>query len=242
MFVHRILCLLFGHQAGNRRCRCGAEVLSAGGSYAHIRHNLTCFFGGHRYRLAGARDDHNEYVCIACGHPLLLLRESDGRPRHGVFKKYIHYSCGLLGHRVRLVALRDGFSEYACDCGHSFLKEAQGLLKIRHPWICLLSGHSVRFLRRRGGHAEFLCRNCGHPFLWDRQPYLRGSEPPPVIRPSTIFHRATGKSSPPRQAFRFAPATDRRIASRPGNSPATPAASDAAVISRSHTGSGRKDR
>ena len=166
MLFHRLICLLFGHRAGNRRCRCGTEVLSVDGSYSHIRHNLLCFFGGHRYRLAGTREAHNEYVCIQCGHPLLLLRHSDRLPGRGVFKKYIHYACGPLGHCVHLVATRDGLNEYACYCGHSFLKEQPGISKIRHPWICLLSGHSVRYLGRRFGHAEFLCRNCGHPFYF----------------------------------------------------------------------------
>lgn len=166
MWIDRAICLLFGHRTNNRTCRCGADILSTGGSYTHVRHNLACFFCGHRYRLAGTREGHNEYLCIRCGHPLLLLRELDDLPGHGVFKKYIHYACGPLGHRVHQVADRDGFTEYACYCGHSFLRGERGVSKIRHPWTCLLTGHSINFLGRRFGHAEFLCRDCGHPFYF----------------------------------------------------------------------------
>jgi DNA-directed RNA polymerase subunit RPC12/RpoP len=166
MLIDKITCFLFGHHGGGRPCRCGADILNTDGSYTHVRHNLVCFFGGHRYRLAGTRNEHNEYVCIQCGHPLLIGRKSDDLPSQGIFKKYIHYSCGPLGHRVHQVGNRDGLHEYACYCGHSFLKQQAGLSKIRHPWICLLSGHSVWYLGRRFGQAEFLCRNCGHPFYF----------------------------------------------------------------------------
>ncbi len=39
------------------------------------------------------------------------------------FKKKVRYLCGLFGHRVRHVTTRDGYEEFACFCGHSFLKE-----------------------------------------------------------------------------------------------------------------------
>ncbi len=87
----------------------------------------------------------------------------------------MRYLCGLFGHRVRHVTTRDGFEEYACFCGHSFLKElsafAQGASadhtqKIRHPMICVVSGHFSHFMAKRGGYVEYVCRNRGHPFCF----------------------------------------------------------------------------
>jgi transposase-like protein len=99
--------------------------------------------------------------------------------------------CGLFGHRVRRVATRDGFDEYACHCGHSFLKEDKpsafapgasafasatadksadkkglSLQKIRHPAVCVVSGHYIHFLAKRAGFSEYVCQNCGHPFCF----------------------------------------------------------------------------
>jgi len=62
--------------------------------------------------------------------------------------------------------VRDGFVEYACFCGHSFLKEQKIEGKIRHPAICVVAGHYIHFLSRRAGYAEYVCRNCGHPFCF----------------------------------------------------------------------------
>jgi DNA-directed RNA polymerase subunit RPC12/RpoP len=72
----------------------------------------------------------------------------------------------VFGHHVKTVTARDGFSEYACPCGHTFLKKRTDLKKITHPWICILAGHFVRFVGTRCGHSEYVCNNCGHPFLF----------------------------------------------------------------------------
>lgn len=78
----------------------------------------------------------------------------------------MRYLCGLLGHRVQVVAERDGFVEYACHCGHSFQRSAIGESRIRHPLVCFFTGHRVRFISRRSGYAEYVCNDCGHPFLF----------------------------------------------------------------------------
>jgi len=78
----------------------------------------------------------------------------------------VRYLCGLFGHRVRHVTTRDGFQEYACFCGHTFLMDVQVWGKIRHPAICVIAGHFIRFLAKRGGYAEYVCVNCGHPFCF----------------------------------------------------------------------------
>ena len=172
--LRRLRCMLVGHAVDNRRfsaaaapprCHdCGSPYLGLNGMHTRVRHTLSCFFGGHQYRHAGSRHGHNEYVCVRCGHPLLLVSAGDSSRRDGVFRKSVRYSCGLLGHRVHKVSDRLGRSEYACHCGHSFLREASVERTIRHPWICIGAGHFIIFSERRFGYSEFLCRNCGHTF------------------------------------------------------------------------------
>jgi len=125
------------------------------------------------------RDGCHEYVCTQCGHPLLFDAEHDPYAASTTFKKKVRYWCGLFGHRAREVAVRDGFVEYACFCGHSFLKAQQVEGKIRHPAICVVAGHFIHFLTRRAGYAEYVCRNCGHPFCFaDPEPSSpRAQEP-----------------------------------------------------------------
>ena len=82
------------------------------------------------------------------------------------FRKKVRYLCGLFGHRVHHVGARDGFVEYACHCGHSFLKDEAPVRVIRHPMICVASGHYVRYVASRAGYSEYVCRNCGHPFCF----------------------------------------------------------------------------
>jgi DNA-directed RNA polymerase subunit RPC12/RpoP len=181
----RLSCALWGHHVDNhvfkqatghdRRCRCGSEYLGEDRSLTRVRHTLSCFLGKHDYEKLADRDGWHEYVCTQCGHPLLFDAEHDPYSATTTFKKKVRYLCGLVGHRVRHVTARDGFEEYACFCGHSFLKaiaepkgsSLQGRVeKIRHPAICVVSGHFIRFLTRRGGYAEYVCVNCGHPFCF----------------------------------------------------------------------------
>jgi hypothetical protein len=167
----RLACAAFGHQVDNRRfraegdpdrpCPCGRACVRDDGSETRVRHTLSCFLGSHTYELAGTRDGHNEYMCADCGHPLLFAVDSDpygARP----FAKKVRYLCNLFGHDVHVVARRHGCTEYACACGHSFLKSERDLARVTHPPICTVAGHFVRFVERRGEWSEHACRNCGH--------------------------------------------------------------------------------
>ena len=69
-------------------------------------------------------------------------------------QKKVRYLCGLFGHRVDTVATRDGFVEYACHCGHTFLRAESGCQTIRHPLVCVLFGHRIGYLAGRAGFAE----------------------------------------------------------------------------------------
>jgi hypothetical protein len=177
--LSKLSCLVFGHHVDNhvfkqargahRRCRCGSDYLAEDRSTTHVRHTLSCFLGKHDYEKLADRDGCHEYVCTQCGHPLLFDAENDPYSASPTFKKKVRYLCGLFGHRARYVTTRDGFQEYACFCGHSFLKgeaNASPLQKIRHPSICVISGHRIHFLTKRGGFAEYVCKDCGHPFCF----------------------------------------------------------------------------
>jgi DNA-directed RNA polymerase subunit RPC12/RpoP len=176
MGLAKLSCFLWGHHVDNhvfkqaeghdRRCRCGSEYLAEDRSLTRVRHTLSCFLGKHDYEKLADRDGCHEYVCTQCGHPLLFDAEQDPYAASPTFKKKVRYLCGLFGHRARHITTRDGFQEYACFCGHSFLKETQVWGKIRHPAICVVAGHFIHFLAKRGGFAEYVCVNCGHPFCF----------------------------------------------------------------------------
>jgi hypothetical protein len=191
-------CAIWGHHVDNhilgsleadRRCRCGASYLARDGSVTRVRHTLSCFLGHHTYTPLTDRDGCREYVCVQCGHPLMFRDGADPYRQAAGFRKKVRYLCGLFGHRVSAVTTRDGWTEYACHCGHSFLKadppacperaervegserresKAQKGTTIRHPLVCVLLGHFVRYLTSRGGYDEFVCVNCGHPFCFAR--------------------------------------------------------------------------
>ena len=179
-------CSVWGHQvdnhrfrlespaAGCRECPCGASYLAEDGSFTHVRHTLTCFFGHHTYTKVVDRDGHREYACVDCGHPLLFHADHDPYAESAIFNKKVRYLCGLFGHRVHAVADRDGFREFACHCGHSFLKpegdrkaahHASGHLRVErasHPlrdaagWLC-----GVRLSRLRPSVLLRRCRDQG---------------------------------------------------------------------------------
>jgi len=174
-FYRRLACKLVGHRVShlfsatkgaNRSCVCGIRFLAENESETRVRHHVPCFLGGHSYIKMCERDEHCEYVCVQCGHPLLFAARTSAYARKETFRKKVRYLCNLLGHRVHRVAERDGLVEYACDCGHSFLKRRQVEDKITHPLVCLFSGHFIRFVTRRAGYSEYLCRNCGHTFCF----------------------------------------------------------------------------
>lgn len=169
----RFSCALFGHEVDNHRfeaeapaksCGCGRAILHEDGSETRTRHTLSCFLGHHSYVRVGTRHGHNEYMCRQCGHPLLFEVGSDPHASVAAFEKRVRYLCGLFGHRVHVVTERAALTEYACGCGHTFLREARGLKTVTHPPICVVLGHFVRFVERRSGYAEHCCRNCGHTF------------------------------------------------------------------------------
>jgi hypothetical protein len=106
---------------------------------------------------------------VSCGHPLVFPNGADAFASRERFAKKVRYACGLFGHRVSAVAVRDGYVEYACHCGHSFLKPGAGTHTIRHPLVCFFTAHRIRFLARRAGFAEYVCDDCGHPFCFTTQ-------------------------------------------------------------------------
>jgi DNA-directed RNA polymerase subunit RPC12/RpoP len=163
----KVTCAIFGHKPGNSKsCECVQGGLAKGGAYTHIRHILSCFLGGHQFIRLTDRDNLHEYVCHECGHQLLVPALSDPFEAEAGFMKRPRYWCSLFGHHVRPVSEREGLSEYACACGHSFLKPEKNLSKIKHPLICTLAGHLVRFLLQRDGYAEYVCKWCGHTFCY----------------------------------------------------------------------------
>ena len=167
------LCRALGHELDNRlvagdgpRCsRCHEPFLFEDGRTTHTRHVLGCLLHHHTYRRVGRRAGHNEYACLRCGHPLLVAVDRDEHVAVVPFPKKIRLRCGIFGHAVHEVTARDGLTEYACGCGHSFLLAKTGLTKVHHPLVCRVSGHRVTFVQRRGGHREHRCLDCGHPFL-----------------------------------------------------------------------------
>jgi DNA-directed RNA polymerase subunit RPC12/RpoP len=163
----RLRCALQGHAVDSRgSCRCGMVLGATSQQYVRVWHNLRCFLGRHQYCFILTRHGHNEYRCVRCGHPLVVRSERDSLPRNVIFSKAVHYLCGLAGHRVHIVAERNGGTEYACDCGHSFLLQADGATKVSHPSVCVFGGHRLKFLCRRAGYEEYLCGMCGHLFLF----------------------------------------------------------------------------
>ena len=175
----RLSCFVWGHVVDNevfrhasgatRTCRCGTTYLPEDGTTTHVRHTLSCFLRHHTYARLADRDGVHEYVCVRCGHPLVYPAEIDPFADRERFGKKVRYLCGLFGHRVQSVAVRNGFTEYACHCGHSFLKPESGARLIRHPLICFFRAHRIRFLSRRCGFAEYVCTDCGHPFCFSDQ-------------------------------------------------------------------------
>jgi DNA-directed RNA polymerase subunit RPC12/RpoP len=170
-----VTCALFGHKVhftriAADRCtscaRCGAAILDQSNSVSRLAHTLSCFFGTHHYVRIAARASHHEYVCEKCGHSLLLELARDPYLSRGKFKKRVSYACGLFGHRVHIVGTRSRATEYACVCGHPFVKAQRALTVIRHPLACVLLGHLVTFTEIHGNWTEYVCRRCGHPFYF----------------------------------------------------------------------------
>jgi len=164
----RWLCALFGHsilQASTFKCDCGASILQKD-SVTRIRHVVSCFLFGHTYRHTAKRCRHNEYACIVCGHPLLFKGSIDPYRYKKQFLKRVRYACNLFGHAVHQVTRFDEFMEYACHCGHTFLRRNVNLVFINHPLICLFAGHFIYPARTSNKHSEFICKNCGHTFLF----------------------------------------------------------------------------
>lgn len=172
----RLSCAVWGHHVDNhlfraardraRVCRCGAPYLPRDGSATHVRHTLSCFLGHHTYERLVDRHGYHEYVCVQCGHPLLFAEGRDPYAQTTQFEKKVRYLCGLFGHRVTRVTERDGFTEYACFCGHSFLRPETELSVVRHPAICVAGGHWIKYVGERAGFSEYVCKNCGHPFCF----------------------------------------------------------------------------
>jgi hypothetical protein len=164
LFGHRVSNLVFAGMSGAvKHCRCGVPYLRERET-TRVSHTVSCFLFGHTYILVGERDGHREYTCRQCGHPLLFELDNDPYNGRKAFTKKVRYLCNLFGHKVHQVTRRHGLTEYACRCGHTFLREDPNLRVAKHPPVCLFAGHFVRFVEHRWGHGEYLCRNCGHTF------------------------------------------------------------------------------
>jgi DNA-directed RNA polymerase subunit RPC12/RpoP len=175
--LRSLFCLIWGHAVhnaqfavGERACtRCGLVCLGDDSQTIRVGHTLSCFFTHHTYERVTERDGHTEYACVQCGHPLLFRTHADPYDGRGRFTKRVRYLCGLFGHHVHAVTERDGGTEYACHCGHSFVRHPDGEDLVRHPLMCVVLGHWVSFIRPRGAFSEYACRHCGHPFLFARK-------------------------------------------------------------------------
>ena len=176
-------CALLGHRVHHTRiatdactscARCGAAILDQGRGVSRIAHSLSCFFGKHCYVPIATRAAHHEYVCEKCGHSLLFELARDPYAGHGKFKKRVSYGCGLFGHRVHVVTTGSNATEYACRCGHPFVKAEGTFTVIRHPLACVLLGHCVIANEIRGHWAEYVCRRCGHPFYFRQGAFGQG--------------------------------------------------------------------
>ena len=182
----QLTCAVIGHAVDNRRgpqrrCRCcGARYLAKDGSATRVRHTLSCFLGRHRYQRTDRRDGHHEYVCTRCGHPLLFAVGADPHVASATFTKRVRYLCGLTGHRVHVVGHRRGLTEYACGCGHPFLRAEPRLIRIRHPAACVVAAHWIRYVETRAGCDEYLCPTCGHTFSFYVSSRTK-STPDPII-------------------------------------------------------------
>ena len=97
-----VSCALLGHHVDNhvflatrnpshRTCRCGAAYLGLDGSLTRVRHTLSCFLGHHTYQHLVDRDNHHEYVCVQCGHPLLFAADRDPYASSALFDKKVLY-------------------------------------------------------------------------------------------------------------------------------------------------------
>jgi hypothetical protein len=146
-----------------RICSCRKSIVPE--AITRIRHVLGCFLAGHDYVFVGSRHRHQEYRCVDCGHPLLFREEANPYGVEQPFRKKVRYLCNLFGHKVHHVNERQSVHEYACDCGHTFLKAMGNIKKITHPLICLFAGHFVKQICRRNDLSELLCGHCGHTFL-----------------------------------------------------------------------------
>ena len=170
-----VSCTLLGHKVDHTRiskdnftpcARCGTAILDRGLTISRVAHTLSCFFGWHHYVAVGMRAAHHEYVCERCGHSLLFELARDQYSSRDKFNKKVDYACGLFGHRVHVVATGSNATEYACRCGHPFLKSQPALTVIRHPLKCVLLGHFVTLNELRGEWTEYVCIRCGHPFCF----------------------------------------------------------------------------
>jgi hypothetical protein len=84
------------------------------------------------------------------------------------------FSCFLWGHHVDNHVFKQASGDgRRCRCGSEYLAEDRSITRVRHTLSCFLGKHDYEKLADRHGCHEYVCRQCGHPLLFDaaRDPY-----------------------------------------------------------------------
>lgn len=81
--------------------------------------------------------------------------------------------CVLFGHDTQSAKSRFApKSRQRCRCGKETLFEDNRESRIGHILPCFFFGHDYLRVGDRDGHAEFICKNCGHPLLFEMRSSL----------------------------------------------------------------------
>ena len=148
MGMSRLSCFLWGHHVdnhvfkqsdgGGRRCRCGADYLAEDRSITRVRHTLVVLSRQARLREA-RRSRRLPRICLHPVRASSAIRRG-ARSVRGVADIQEEGALPLRALRSPRPPRGDSrrLEEYACFCGHSFLKNVEEappshVDKIRHP-------------------------------------------------------------------------------------------------------------